>query len=809
MTNFFTIAIRNLTRNKTFTIINILGLALGTVCCLYIIMYVTDQFGYDRQHKNAANIYRINTVLSIQGGKPLNLGSCSPPIAPTLKKDFPEVEQFTRIVATNRLGAKQHILQYGDKSIFETDAAYADSTFFDVFNYHFVYGNAIKTLDDPYCVVLLKPVASKLFGNTDPVGKTISINNGYGKHDFKVTAVIDESLGHSHIKVNLLMSMNSGGMGYFTYNNIEWAAYNYAASYIRLRPNAQIATVEAKLPALLKKYGADRLTQMGMRKELHVQALNSIHTTAGHDSELSEPVNSSFLQLLLLIAILIQVIACINFMNLSTAHASKRAKEVGVRKVIGAQIKDLVFHFLGESLLLSCCGVLLALPLLIALLPYFNQLTNADIHLSFLNSFQFWLLLTGIMLLSGLLSGSFPAFYLSAFKPIRVLKGNFANHLSAAGIRRVLVVFQFVLSILLICGIIVIYSQLNYIKNKDVGFNQHQQIILNFYTGDAQERIPALCNDLRQLSEITAVSQADNYPSQNLTRDWLFYLEGSQGAIGKDIAFVFTDQHYTKALGMTIIGGRDFRQGDSGKVLMNETGARALGLTAATAPGKRIYPQTEAGEKVIYLEIAGVTKDINYNSLRNEVKPLMLRYDLPQARDNVIINVTSKNYKELLGKVGAIWKQHLPAVPFTYSFLNDDVQKQYEAEISLSATINLFTLMAIFISGMGLFGLSAFSAEQRTKEIGVRKVLGASVLSLSSLLSKDFLKLTVIAFVIATPIAWWVMDKWLQSFSYRVPISWWMFALAGVLAMLLTLCVVSVQAIKAAIANPVNSLRAE
>ncbi|OQP39158.1 hypothetical protein A4D02_17680 [Niastella koreensis] len=809
MINFLKVAIRNLTRNKTFTGINILGLALGTVCCLYIIMYVNDQYSYDRQHKSAANIYRINTLLTLQGGTPINNGSCSPPIAPTLKKDFPEVEQFTRIVHTGRLGAKQHLLQYGEKSIFETDAVYADSTFFDVFNYHFVYGNAIKTLDDPYCVVLLQPTAIKLFGNTDPVGKTISINNDYGKHDFKVTAVIDESLGHSHIKANLLMSMNSGGMGGFTYTNNEWAAYNYAASYIRLRPSANAMALDQKLPAFLNKYGADRLKQMGMSKQLHLQPLTSIHTTGGYKSEMSEPVDSSFLHLLLLIAVLIQVIACINFMNLSTAHAAKRAKEVGVRKVIGAQIKNLVTQFLGESLLLSCCGVVLALPLLVLLLPYFNQLTNADIRLSFFSSVSFWLLLTGIMLVSGLLSGSFPAFYLSAFKPIKVLKGNFTNRLSAAGVRRVLVVFQFVLSILLISGIIVIYSQLNFIKNKDVGFNQNQQIILNFYTGDAQDRIPALCDQLRTLSEVKAVSQADNYPSQEVTRDWLFYLEGSNGETGKDISMVTTDEHYAKALGMTIIGGRDFREGDSGRVLLNETGARSLGLNAETAPGKRIYPQHEANEPVMYFEIAGVTKDVNYNSLHDGIKPLMLRYNMRQARANVIINVTSSNYSALLGKIGSIWKQHLPAIPFTYSFLNDDVQKLYEAEINLSATINLFTLMAIFISGMGLFGLSAFSAEQRTKEIGVRKVLGASVLHVSSLLSKDFLKLTLIAFIIATPIAWWLMNQWLQSFSYRINISWWMFALAGSLAMLFTVCVVSVQAIKAALANPVKSLRAE
>jgi putative ABC transport system permease protein len=808
MNSYLKVALRNLLRNKTFSVINILGLATGTLCCLYIVMYVNDQYSYDKQHKRAGDIYRINSFFIIQGAKN-NFCTSSPPIAPMMKKDFPEVEQFTRVVPTRSLGAKQHLLQNGEKSIYETDAVFADSTFFDVFAFHFIYGNASTALFEPYSLVLLKPVAEKLFGNTDPVGKSISINNGYGKHDFKVTGVIDESLGHSHIQANLFMSMNSGGMGGFTYGNQSWAAYNYAASYVRLRPNASATALEKKLPAFLNKYGADQLKEKRMQKELHLQPVTSIHLTPGYTNELSKTIDSAFLKLLLLIAVLIQVIACINFMNLSTARAAKRAREVGVRKVIGAQIKNLVVQFLGESLLLSLVSVLLALPLLFCLLPYLNKATNATIQFSFFSDYRFWLLLGGVTLFSGLLSGSFPAFYLSAFKPVRVLKGNFTNQLSAAGIRRVLVVFQFVLSILFISAVIIIYSQLNYIKNKDIGFDSNQKIILNFYTDDIKSSIPALCNDLSRLTEIKAVSQADNYPSQKVSRDWIYFLEGSNGSAGKDVKFIFTDHNYTKALGIKILSGRDFRMNDSGRVLINETFARGLGLTTETAPGKRLYPQQEPGEKLFYLEIAGVMKDFNYNSLHDEVKPLMLRYAPKVATDNVIVNADSKNYSDLLKKMNTVWKQHLPGVPFEYSFLNEEVQKQYEAEISLSSTINLFTAIAILISCLGLFGLSAFSAEQRTKEIGVRKVLGANVFSLSSLLSKDFLKLTAIAFVIAIPIAWWVMNEWLQAFSYRVHLSWWMFALAGALAMLLTLLTVSVQAIRAALANPIKSLRTE
>ncbi|MGZ3752604.1 MAG: ABC transporter permease, partial [Mucilaginibacter sp.] len=391
---------------------------------------------------------------------------------------------------------------------------------------------------------------------------------------------------------------------------------------------------------------------------------------------------------------------------------------------------------------------------------------------------------------------------------IKVIKGNFTNQISATGIRRSLVVFQFVLSIVLIIGIIVIYSQLNYIKNKDIGFDKSQKLIFSFYTGDTQSKMQSFAGDLRQLADVKAVSSADNYLSQFVPHDHGIYPAGGNMTTAIDAQNINTDEHFVQANGIKIISGRDFRLNDSTRVLINETLAKRLGLNPQTAPGTRLYSQYNG--PVSFVEVAGVMKDFNYNSLHGEVKPFMLVYDKNASDfDFIVVSTNSKNYKDLLGKIETIWHKNLPSAPFEYSFLDAEVQKQYEAEIILAQIINSFTLMAILISCLGLFGLAAFSAEQRNKEIGIRKVLGASVSGIVGLLSKDFLKLVIIAMVIATPLAWYGMHKWLQDFAYKVDISWWMFALAGVMAILIALFTVSFQAIRAALMNPVKSLKSE
>ncbi len=804
--NYFKTAIRFLFKNKTFSFINIIGLAIGTLSCLYILLFVRDQYSYDKHQKNAKDIYRITTSLDLRGDKHNN-ATCSPPIAPAMKRDFPEVKQFVRVVSD--FGSTQHLLRYKDKSLYEKDAAFVDSTFFDVFTYHFTNGSPKDALTEPYSVVLLKNTADKLFANEDPVGKVIEINDENGKHDYKVTAIVDESLGKSHIHVNIFITMNSGGIGSYVRQNDSWAGNNFTNSYIKLYPNADVAALEKKLPAFLNKYGAQQMKELGMEKKLNLQPIGSIHTTKSYEVEISKTINPSFLYILILIAVLVQVIACINFMNLSTARASERAKEVGVRKVIGAGRVDLIKQFISESFLLSFIGVLIAVPLMVLLLPYLNQVSKADISLTFLSDHKIWLSLAGIILATGLIAGSYPAFYLSTFRVIKVIKGNFTNHISVAGIRRSLVVFQFVLSVTLITGIIIIYSQLKFINNKDLGFDKNQKLIFSFYTDDTKQRVPAFDNDLLNLSEVKAVSRTTDYLGKMVPRDHGVYLAGENMATAIDARNIITDENFVKANGIQLISGRDFQPNDSGKVLINESLMNRLGLKAESAPGTRLYTRYEP-DPATYVEVAGVMKDFNYNSLHEEIKPLEVVYN-PKDGDlsHLIVSAQSKNYQSLLAKIQTVWHNNFPGVPFEYKFLNDVVQKQYETEITLSRIINLFTTIAILISCLGLFGLVAFSAEQRRKEIGVRKVLGASVNGIVQLISKDFLKLVLIAILIAIPIAWWAMSKWLQGFVYRIHISWWMFALAGLIAITITLVTVSFQAIKAAITNPVKSLRTE
>ena len=806
--NYLKTTLRFLLKNKTFSLVNLIGLASGTLCCLYILLYVADQYSYDKQHKNGSDIYRLTTTLGLPGDKHAVSGASSPPIASAMKKDFGQVAQFARMVSTEGFGVKEHLLTYKEKSFYEKDAAYVDSTFFDLFAFHFVNGSPSKALQEPYSVVLLKPVADKLFDGADPIGKIININDNFSKHDFKVTGVVDESLGKSVLHANIFMAMHSGGMGGYTYQNDTWSGNNYAFSYVKLHPHTDVAGLEKQLPAFIEKYGGQQLKNSGMQKEIHLQPVHSIHTTAGYDHD--NPVSSTFLNLLLLIAALIQIIACVNFMNLSTARASQRAREVGVRKVIGAERKDLFRQFLGESLLLALVAVIIALPLLMVLLPWLNEITQSDINLSFLSNYRIWLMLAGLVAVTGLVAGSYSAFYLSAFQAIKVIKGNFTNQVSAAGIRRGLVVFQFVLSITLITGIIVIYAQLKYVKDQDLGFGRDQKLIFSFYTEDVRPHIAAFAQDLRQLAEVKTVSRANNYLSRFVPNDWTYFLAGGNPATGQDVKQIYTDEFFAQANGIRIINGRDFHQYDSGKVLINATLAKRLGLEAHKAPGTLLYPLQFPGDTIPPYTIAGVMKDFNYNSLHDEIKPLMLVYS-PKRGDlnTLVVSTDSKDYKALLAQIQTRWNRNFPGVPFEYLFLDDEVNKQYATETTLSRIINSFTLMAVLISCLGLFGLAAFSAERRNREIGIRKVLGASVGSITRLLSGEFLQLVAIALLLAIPIAWWATSKWLEGFAYRVPLRWWMFGLAGTLAIVIALVTVSFQAIRAAVANPIRSLRSE
>lgn len=805
-THFVKTAYRSLIKNRTNSFINIIGLSLGTLCFLYIILYVTDQYGYDQHHQNAKDIYRITSALQLPGENHIN-SAVSPPTAPAMKRDFPEVKQFARVIPS--LGVSQYIIHFEEKAWSEKSVVFVDSTFFELFDYHFIYGDRSNALNKPYSIVLLKSIADKIFNTDDPIGKQIELEYAYGKGTYTVAGVIDESLGKSHIEANIFITMDGGGMGSYAKANDSWAGNNFAYSYIKLSPQSNPAVVQAKLPEFLKKYGQEQLTQFGMEKQLHLQPVRSIHTTTGFENELDKIANPSFLKILLLIAALIQIIACINFMNLATARSADRAKEVGVRKAIGAGQSQLIAQFLWESILMAFMGVVIAVPLLWTTMPFLNELTQVDIPISFLKDYRLWLLLTSLIIITGLLAGSYPAFYLSAFDSVKVLKGNFTNRVSVAGIRRSLVVFQFILAIVLISAIIVIYSQLRYIKNKDLGFDQNQKVVFTFHTNETMNKGSKFASDLRGLAEVKSVSRAAYYLSQPILSDQTFYKAGGSMANGQASRLMISDQFFAQANGIDIISGRDFRMNDSGKVLINQTLATRLGINIAEAEGLSLFSKQGNGDPVKF-EIVGILRDFNFNSLHEEIKPLMIMCnDLDPYLANITVNTTSSDYKSLLSGIESIWNENFPALPFEYAFLDAEVQKMYESEIALSNIINIFTGMAIFISCLGLFGLASYSAENRRKEIGIRKVLGASTFRLTALLSYDFISLVTIAFIIAAPLAWWAMNKWLQSFNYRVMLTWQMFGLAGLIAILIAILTVSSQAVKAAIANPIKSLRTE
>jgi putative ABC transport system permease protein len=797
---------RFLLKNRTFSFINIFGLTLGTICCLYLLLYVSDQYGYDRHHADARDIYRITARYNIKTrGTIENVATTASPAAPLMKQDFAEVVQFTRVVPF--AGVAQNLLEYKGKTLYEKDAMYVDSTFFDVFSYHFISGNAANALLEPNTVVLLKTTADKLFGKEDPMGKTFTMQNANeDKINYTVKGVVDERLGKSHLHANIFVTLNSGGIGSYMMHANTWTSNTYVSSYVKLRPGASPRSLEKRLPVFLEHYAGGQLKKANLEEQLLLQPVTAVHTTPGLVGiQLDKAVDPGFLNILLLIAVLIQVIACINFMNLSTARASRRAKEVGVRKVIGAGRMDLVKQFLGESFFITLISVAVAVPLLILALPFFNRITQAAITVTALDT-RTVLTLAGLVLFTALLAGSYPAFYLSAFRTIRVIKGNFTSHISASGIRRGLVVFQFVLSTVLISGIVIVYSQLNYIKHKDLGFEKDQQLIFSFYSQDALEKLPGFMNDLRAMSEVKAVSNGSGHLGSPLYFRNAFFLRGQTETEAKGVDYIITDQFFVQANGIRLLSGRDFRPTDSFRLLINESYARQMGLDPLQAAGTMLYDnQSRAAE------IVGVMKDFNYGSLHKNIEGFALWkrgvHDHPWS--NITVSTNTADYKTLLGKIGAIWRKDLPSTPFSYNFMDEQVQHQYETEIAMSHIIDTFTIMAILISGMGLFGLAAFSAEQRSKEIGIRKVLGASVPGIAGLLSKDFLRLVLFAFVIAVPIAWWVMNKWLEGFAYKTTITWWMFGIAGGLSGFIALVTVSFQAIRAAMANPVRRLRAE
>ena len=798
--NYFKTAWRNIRKNKLFSAINILGLSIGIALCYIIMLYVQDELSYDQFNIKADRIYRIAFNANINGGKILE-GNVMPPVASTVKNDYPEVEEATRL---NINGDTK--ITYNTKTFKESRLVLVDSNFFKVFTLPFIKGDPQTALTTPYTIVLTKEMANKYFNAEEPIGKTLKIDNDL----FKVTGVINDIPVNSHFHFDFFVSLSN--LPYA--RDPSWLSSGMF-TYIVLKKGYDYKKLEAKFPGMVEKYmGPQIQRQMGLslaqfrtkgnKLGFILQPLTSIHLYSATNFELEPGGNASYVYIFGGIAIFMLIVASINFINLSTASASKRAKEVGVRKVMGSGKLQLVKQFLSESLLLTMFALIIALVMVQLALPAFNNISGKHLSLDVKPIIAF----IALGLLVGIAAGIYPAFYLSSYKPIEVLKGKLAANNKSFGLRSSLVVFQFFISVNLIIGTIVVYQQMKYIQNKKLGYNKEQLLtITNSYTLGKNEQIykQDLLKDPRVLNA-TVSGYKPAGPTNN--NNALAYPEGHDDQIMKTVEY-HVDENYIPTFGMQMAAGRNFSKDfatDSLAMVINESAAIAFGWGTTNSLGKIVIREnTDKGRKVPF-HIIGVVKDFNFKSLHESIAPLLMTL---QPESGLIVKIKTADVAGLLADMKKQWDAYHTEEPFTYAFMDDLFNKTYATEQKTGSILNIFSVLTIFVACLGLFGLVTYTAEQRTKEIGIRKVLGASVTQVTQMLSKEFLKLVFIASCIAIPVAWWAMNKWLQSFAYRIHISWWVFLIAGFVALLIALVTVSFQAIKAAIGNPVKSLRTE
>ncbi|MFT3750367.1 MAG: ABC transporter permease [Agriterribacter sp.] len=800
--NYLKTAWRNIRKHKLFSFINILGLAIGIATFFIIMLYVQDEMSYDRFNKKAGRIARIIFQANVNGGK-INESVVMAPVAQTLKNDFPEVEDATRIVNTG-----MPKVQYNGK-IFKNDRlAMVDPNIFSVFTLPMIKGDAATALLQPHNIVLTKTTAEKYFGTDDALGKMLLINGDSAL--YKVTGVMADIPANSHFYFEILASMAS----YPDATSDSWM-YGGFHTYILLKPGADIKKMESRLPAMVEKYmGPQIQTQMGLSLEqfrtkgnqlgFTLQPLTAIHLNSNTSNEFEPGGNISYVYIFAGVAIFMLIVACINFINLSTAGASKRAKEVGVRKVAGSGRFDLIKQFLSESVLITFFALAVAFLLVKIFLPAFNHISEKELSFTIKPVLAF----IGLGLVVGLTAGIYPAFYLSSFKPILVLKGKVATGNKTFGLRSGLVVFQFFISVALIIGTIVVYQQMKFIQNKDLGYNKEQLITIpNSYLLGNKEQV--FKQQLLQDPRVTGATVSFYKPAgPSYYNNALAYPQGNDRLIVNGVDYHIDDQ-YIPVMGMHMVSGRNFSKDfatDSSAIILNETAATALGWNAETALNKTLIRQnSQRGNNYAY-HVVGVVKNFNFKSLHENITPLFMTL-YPEG--GLIFKIKTADVAGLLDAMKTTWDSYKTGEPFEYNFMDDLYNKTYAAEQKTGTVLNIFSLLTIFIACLGLFGLVTYTAEQRTKEIGIRKVLGASVSQVTQMLSKDFLKLVLIASLIAFPVAWWGMSTWLQSFAYRINISWWVFVVAGIAALLIALLTVSFQAIKAAVANPVEALRSE
>jgi putative ABC transport system permease protein len=817
LTNFLKVAWRNLMKSKIFSFINIFGLAAGLTCCMLISIYLLHETSYDSYQKDVHQLYQMETAFSFPNSKEQVMPATPWPMAPTMKRDFPEIEASTRLLPLSLFEDKT-MLQYREGtaipvSFYEDRGFLADSNFFRMFTYHFIEGDPNTALDLPSCIVISEEIAHKLFGPGPAVGKVIHVSsNTNGDRDMTVKGVFRPVVTPTHLEANFFLSMHGGDMDNMTRQaENDYATNNMYVMYVKLRPGAKPAALDAKFPGWIDKYAGKDLKSYGYSRRQFLVPLRELHLRSDLDSSIMQSTSKTYLYILGSIAVFTLLIACINFMNLATARSAKRSSEVGVRKVLGAVKGGLIAQFLGESVLMSVISFGLAWGLTVLLLPAFSMMTNR--HLIFTVSSQLPLMagFLGLAVFAGLIAGVYPAFYLSSFQPAKVLKGKFSNSLAAVSLRKGLVVFQFMISVTLIVSTVVINSQMRYLRNQDLGFNKAAQIVIPLRGSVAKQQCGALETEFRRNSQVMEAGAASYYPGIMNPSDNMLYRQGDDPHLAKRVQMNYVDFDYAPTLGLQPVAGRlfsrDFMADTADRLVLNEAAVKVFGFaTPQDAIGKKVHGDFHGETSTS--EVIGVVKDFHFKDLHWAVEPYALRYQRMQ-NSYLIVHTRAGDPRSVLASLQASWHKLDPNEPFEYSYLDEDFQKNYASEERLSAMIGYFTVMAILISCLGLFGLASFSAEQRIREIGIRKVLGASVGGIVVLLSWDFMKLVAIAMLIASPVAYLIMHQWLQDFAFKVPIDWMVFAITFLSTLLITLVTIGVQAVRAGLANPVKSLKSE
>lgn len=806
--NYIKIAWRNITRHKFISAINISGLAIGLTCCLLILAYIINELSYDKFNINADRTYRVTRIFYDPNGTPnLHLSAVAPPFGPLLKTAFPDIEKMTRVLSDGTA-----IMKYKEKIFNEKDTYFADENFPQIFSLDIIKGDRVNGLANPYTLMMTPEVAKKYFGDEDPINKSVIIDNT--KHAFLVTGIFNPFPANAHMHPQMLMSFSTlRDTAIYGEKQLETNFGNNAFyTYLLFPENYNIKPIERQLPSFLDNYvhfpGAPQTFKTSKATSLTLQKLTDIHLRSHLDDEIENNGDIKRVYIFSIIALFILVIASINYMNLSSARSVIRAKEIGVRKVVGAQRSEIISQFLGESVLVTWIALLIAILLTALLLPNINKIAGLGLSI---NSLLHWQVIVSLLLLPfivGIVSGIYPALFMSSFKPVTVLKGVLKIGSGSVSFRKALVVTQFGISIFLIVATAVVFKQLRYMQQASLGFNKDYIVDLG-YDSALNPRYDAFRNDLLRNPAIKEVGRSSRIPSGRLLDDHgASFLMGSKMQPSKiDIKYLCTDYGFIPAYGMKLAAGRNFSKEfatDTANYIINETAVKALGWgTPDKAIGRDMaYGGTKG-------KIIGVVKDFHFESLHQNIIPIVFYMPAQNYYHHISIKVSGNNLSSALATIQSTWRNYLPNDPYEYTFIDDKFQKLYTAEQQQESFVTIFSCIAIFIACLGLFGLSSFTISQRIKEIGVRKVLGASVPQIVAELSKDFLKLVLIASVFALAGAWFAMNKWLQDFAYRVNIGWAIFILAPLAALIIAFATISFQSVKAALMNPVKSLRSE